>query len=99
MLEVTSVSPVGLAILRSADPITLGQWHKVSAERIHKDGTLQVDRAPPVKRSSPGKSLGLNLKTLMYLGGVDRSVDVPSAVNVTQPYQGCIGEVSAHCSI
>lgn len=84
----------GLAILRSADPITLGQWHKVSAERIHKDGTLQVDRAPPVKRSSPGKSLGLNLKTLMYLGGVDRSVDVPSAVNVTQPYQGCIGEVS-----
>ncbi|KAG9482678.1 hypothetical protein GDO78_011370 [Eleutherodactylus coqui] len=84
----------GLAILRSADPITLGQWHKASAERIHKDGTLQVDRAPPVKRSSPGKSLGLNLKTLMYLGGVDRSVDLPSAVNFTQPYQGCIGEVS-----
>ncbi|XP_066462350.1 basement membrane-specific heparan sulfate proteoglycan core protein isoform X4 [Eleutherodactylus coqui] len=84
----------GLAILRSADPITLGQWHKASAERIHKDGTLQVDRAPPVKRSSPGKSLGLNLKTLMYLGGVDHSVDLPSAVNFTQPYQGCIGEVS-----
>ncbi|CAJ0956029.1 unnamed protein product [Ranitomeya imitator] len=49
---------------------------------------------PAVKRSSPGKSLGLNLKTLMYLGGVDRSVSLPSAINVTQPYQGCIGEVS-----
>ncbi|XP_075696695.1 basement membrane-specific heparan sulfate proteoglycan core protein [Rhinoderma darwinii] len=84
----------GLAILRSADPVILGQWHKVSAERIHKDGTLQVDRAPAVKRSSPGKSLGLNLKTLMYLGGVDSSVDLPSAVNISQPYQGCIGEVS-----
>ncbi|KAM3922273.1 basement membrane-specific heparan sulfate proteoglycan core protein isoform 4-T4 [Leptodactylus fuscus] len=84
----------GLAILRSADPITLGQWHKASAERIHKDGTLQVDRAPPIKRSSPGKSLGLNLKTLMYLGGVDSSVSLPSAVNFTQPYQGCIGDVS-----
>ncbi|XP_072011491.1 basement membrane-specific heparan sulfate proteoglycan core protein isoform X5 [Engystomops pustulosus] len=84
----------GLAILRSAEPITLGQWHKASAERIHKDGTLQIDGAPPVKRSSPGKSLGLNLKTLMYLGGVDSSVTLPSAVNMTQPYQGCIGEVS-----
>ncbi|XP_056400171.1 basement membrane-specific heparan sulfate proteoglycan core protein isoform X3 [Hyla sarda] len=84
----------GLAILRSADPVTLGQWHKASAERIHKDGTLQIDNAPPVKRSSPGKSLGLNLKTLMYLGGVDGSVTLPDAVNFTQPYQGCIGEVS-----
>ncbi|XP_044138378.1 basement membrane-specific heparan sulfate proteoglycan core protein isoform X4 [Bufo gargarizans] len=84
----------GLAILRSTDPVTLGHWHKASAERVHKDGTLQVDRAPPVKRSSPGKSLGLNLKTLMFLGGVDSSMKLPSAVNVTQPYQGCIGEVS-----
>ncbi|XP_077116591.1 basement membrane-specific heparan sulfate proteoglycan core protein isoform X3 [Ranitomeya variabilis] len=84
----------GMAVLRSADPITLGQWHKASAERINKDGTLQVDGTPAVKRSSPGKSLGLNLKTLMYLGGVDRSVSLPSAINITQPYQGCIGEVS-----
>ncbi|XP_069802948.1 basement membrane-specific heparan sulfate proteoglycan core protein isoform X4 [Dendropsophus ebraccatus] len=84
----------GLAILRSTDPVTLGHWHKASAERIHKDGTLQVDSAPPVKKSSPGKSLGLNLKTLMYLGGVDGSVTLPKAVNITQPYQGCIGEVS-----
>ncbi|XP_072282815.1 basement membrane-specific heparan sulfate proteoglycan core protein, partial [Pyxicephalus adspersus] len=84
----------GLAVLRSADPIALGQWHKVSAERINKDGTLQVNGSPPVKRSSPGKSQGLNLKTLMYLGGVDSTVELPPAVNVTQPYQGCIGEVS-----
>ncbi|XP_077312090.1 basement membrane-specific heparan sulfate proteoglycan core protein isoform X8 [Lithobates pipiens] len=84
----------GLAILRSADPIPLGQWHKASAERVNKDGTLQVNGGPPVKRSSPGKSQGLNLKTQMYLGGVDSTAELPSAVNVTQPYQGCIGEVS-----
>ncbi|XP_075461950.1 basement membrane-specific heparan sulfate proteoglycan core protein isoform X3 [Ascaphus truei] len=84
----------GLAILRSAQPITLGRWHKVSAERVNKDGTLQVDGSTPVKRSSPGKSQGLNLKTLMYLGGVDDSVDFPSAANISQHFQGCIGEVS-----
>ncbi|KAM4652668.1 basement membrane-specific heparan sulfate proteoglycan core protein [Discoglossus pictus] len=84
----------GMAILRSAAPITLGQWHKLSAERLNKDGTLVVDNAAPVKRSSPGKSQGLNLKTLMYLGGVDDSVELPSPVNISQKFQGCIGEVS-----
>ncbi|KAG8431338.1 hypothetical protein GDO86_019022 [Hymenochirus boettgeri] len=85
---------VGIAILTSDQPLTLGQWHKVSAERVNKDGTLQVDDRPPVKRSSPGKSQGLNLKTLMYLGGVESSVSIPSAANVSRPFQGCIGEVT-----
>ncbi|XP_053308483.1 basement membrane-specific heparan sulfate proteoglycan core protein [Spea bombifrons] len=84
----------GLAILRSAQPIQLGRWHKVSAERLNKDGTMQVDSNPPIKRSSPGKSQGLNLKTLMYLGGADGSVELPSAANISQNFQGCIGEVS-----
>ncbi|KAM8927903.1 basement membrane-specific heparan sulfate proteoglycan core protein [Pelodytes ibericus] len=84
----------GLAILRSGQPLALGQWHKLSAERVNKDGMLQVDSEPPVKRSSPGKSQGLNLKTLMYLGGVDGSVDLPPAANGSSSFQGCIGEVS-----
>ncbi|KAM4703219.1 basement membrane-specific heparan sulfate proteoglycan core protein [Rhinophrynus dorsalis] len=84
----------GLAILRSDQPIALERWHKVSAERVNKDGTLLVDSSPPVKRSSPGKSQGLNLKTPMYLGGVDNSVELPSAANVSRHFQGCIGEVS-----
>ncbi|XP_031762630.1 basement membrane-specific heparan sulfate proteoglycan core protein isoform X7 [Xenopus tropicalis] len=84
----------GLAILRSLEPVTLGQWHKVSAERVNKDGTLIVDGTDPVKRSAPGKSQGLNLKTLMYLGGVDGSVELPSAANISRHFQGCIGEVS-----
>ncbi|XP_063292891.1 basement membrane-specific heparan sulfate proteoglycan core protein isoform X6 [Pelobates fuscus] len=84
----------GLAIMRSLEPIALGRWHKISAERVNKDGTLQVDNDPPLKRSSPGKSQGLNLKTLMYLGGVDGSVDLPSPANISQNFKGCIGEVS-----
>ncbi|XP_041425839.1 basement membrane-specific heparan sulfate proteoglycan core protein isoform X10 [Xenopus laevis] len=84
----------GLAILRSLEPLTLGQWHKATAERVNKDGTLIVDSSDPVKRSSPGKSQGLNLKTLMYLGGIDGSVELPSAINISRHFQGCIGEVS-----
>lgn len=55
----------GLAILRSPEPLALGHWHHVSAERLNKDGSLRVNGKHPVLRSSPGKSQGLNLHTLL----------------------------------
>ncbi|KAM9521184.1 basement membrane-specific heparan sulfate proteoglycan core protein isoform 8-T8 [Guaruba guarouba] len=80
----------GTAVLRSAEPLALGQWHRVMAERVHKDGTLVVDEAAPVKRSSPGKSLGLNLRSALYLGGTEPPLRPPTNAS----FQGCIGEVS-----
>lgn len=84
----------GMAVLQSARPLALGQWHTVTAERMNKDGTLQVDDEPPIKRSSPGKSQGLNLRTSLYLGGVDDALQLPAAANISSPFSGCIGEVS-----
>nr|XP_056721446.1 basement membrane-specific heparan sulfate proteoglycan core protein [Euleptes europaea] len=84
----------GTALLRSAKPLELGQWHKITAERLNKDGSLQVDEERPVKRSSPGKSQGLNLRTPMYLGGVDDTIQLPAAANISSHFYGCIGEVS-----
>ncbi|KAM9630106.1 basement membrane-specific heparan sulfate proteoglycan core protein isoform 9-T9 [Morphnus guianensis] len=80
----------GLAVLRSTEPVTLGRWHRVTAERVHKDGTLAVDDAAPVKRSSPGKSQGLNLRTPLYLGGTEPPLRPPTNAS----FRGCIGEVS-----
>ncbi|XP_074414523.1 basement membrane-specific heparan sulfate proteoglycan core protein isoform X2 [Zonotrichia albicollis] len=80
----------GPAVLRSAEPVALGQWHWVTAERIHKDGTLVVDDAAPVKRSSPGKSQGLNLRSPLYLGGTEPPLRPPTNAS----FRGCIGEVS-----
>ncbi|XP_060132262.1 basement membrane-specific heparan sulfate proteoglycan core protein isoform X6 [Zootoca vivipara] len=84
----------GTAVLRSAKPLELEQWHRITAERLNKDGTLQVNDERPVKRSSPGKSQGLNLRTSMYLGGVDDAIRLPPAANVSSHFYGCIGEVS-----
>uniref|UniRef100_A0A4X2MB19 Basement membrane-specific heparan sulfate proteoglycan core protein n=1 Tax=Vombatus ursinus TaxID=29139 RepID=A0A4X2MB19_VOMUR len=86
----------GTAVLRSPQPLTLGHWHHVSAERLNKDGSLRVNGGRPVQRSSPGKSQGLNLHTLLYLGGVEPSVAVPPAANVSAHFHGCIGEVSVN---
>jgi hypothetical protein len=83
----------GLAVLRSPQPLALGRWHRVSAERLNKDGSLQVDGGRPVLRSSPGKSQGLNLHTLLYLGGVEPSVQLSPATNVSAHFRGCVGEV------
>ncbi|XP_040085469.1 basement membrane-specific heparan sulfate proteoglycan core protein isoform X4 [Oryx dammah] len=84
----------GLAVLRSAEPLALGRWHHASAERLNKDGSLRVNGGRPVLRSSPGKSQGLNLHTLLYLGGVEPAVQLPPATNMTAHFRGCVGEVS-----
>ncbi|XP_059546877.1 basement membrane-specific heparan sulfate proteoglycan core protein isoform X7 [Myotis daubentonii] len=86
----------GLAVLRSPEPLALGRWHRVSAERLNKDGSLRVDGGRPVLRSSPGKSQGLNLHTLLYLGGVEPSVQLSPATNISTPFRGCLGEVSVN---
>lgn len=77
-------------MLRSAEPVVLGRWHRVMAERVHKDGTLVVDGGAPVQRSSPGKSQGLNLRSPLYLGGTEPPLQPPTNAS----FQGCIGEVS-----
>ncbi|KAM5269990.1 basement membrane-specific heparan sulfate proteoglycan core protein isoform 4-T4 [Hipposideros larvatus] len=86
----------GLAVLRSTEPLALGRWHRVSAERLNKDGSLRVNGGRPVLRSSPGKSQGLNLHTLLYLGGVEPSVQLSPATNISTPFRGCLGEVSVN---
>lgn len=47
-------------------------------------------------RSSPGKSQGLNLHTLLYLGGVEPSVQLSPATNMSAHFRGCVGEVSVN---
>ncbi|XP_070304094.1 basement membrane-specific heparan sulfate proteoglycan core protein isoform X13 [Salvelinus sp. IW2-2015] len=84
----------GQAVLRSPEPVTLGQWHRMEAGRLDKDGSLTVDGGREVRRSSPGKAQGLNIHTPMYLGGVPNIEIVPKALNISDMFNGCVGEVS-----
>ncbi|XP_076839971.1 basement membrane-specific heparan sulfate proteoglycan core protein isoform X4 [Brachyhypopomus gauderio] len=84
----------GQAVLRSQEPVSLHQWHRVAAERQGKDGSLKVDHAREIRRSSPGKAQGLNIHTPMFLGGVPRMDVLPKAANVSEMFAGCVGEVS-----
>ncbi|XP_035997428.1 basement membrane-specific heparan sulfate proteoglycan core protein isoform X6 [Fundulus heteroclitus] len=84
----------GQALLLSPQPVSLGQWHRVVAERNKKAGHLRVDHGPVQRMISPGKAQGLNIHTHMYLGGVPSMDILPRRANVTQMFDGCIGEVS-----
>uniref|UniRef100_A0A8C1JKE0 Heparan sulfate proteoglycan 2 n=1 Tax=Cyprinus carpio TaxID=7962 RepID=A0A8C1JKE0_CYPCA len=75
------------------EPVSLGQWHRVVAERLRKDGSLKVNNAREITRSSPGKAEGLNIHTPMYLGGVPSMDILPKPANVSMLFDGCIGEV------
>uniref|UniRef100_A0A3P8QRF2 Heparan sulfate proteoglycan 2 n=1 Tax=Astatotilapia calliptera TaxID=8154 RepID=A0A3P8QRF2_ASTCA len=84
----------GQAILVSPEPVSLGQWHRVVAERNKRDGHLRVDQGPVERKTSPGKAQGLNIHTLMYIGGVSNMDILPKPANVSDMFKGCIGEVS-----
>ncbi|XP_061591358.1 basement membrane-specific heparan sulfate proteoglycan core protein isoform X3 [Cololabis saira] len=84
----------GQAVLRSPEPVSLGQWHRLVAERNKRAGHLKVDQGPTERRTSPGKAQGLNIHTPMYLGGVPSMLLLPKPANVSRMFDGCIGEVS-----
>ncbi|GCC31496.1 hypothetical protein chiPu_0009954 [Chiloscyllium punctatum] len=84
----------GLAVLQSVKPVALNKWHRLKAHRHNKDGLLKIDDEKEIRRVSPGKSQGLNLRSPMYLGGVPSSEILPKAVNITEGIEGCITEVS-----
>lgn len=83
----------GQAVLLSLEPVSLGQWHKVVAERNKRAGHLKVDQGPTQRIFSPGKAQGLNIHTPMYLGGVPNMDLLPKPANISQMFQGCVGEV------
>lgn len=93
----------GPADIQSRESVTAGEWTTVVAERRHKDGSLSVNNGVAVKGSSPesgggssvGDTIGLNLRTPLFIGGV-ADVRVSPAVNVLAGFDGCISELSVN---
>jgi dystroglycan 1 len=91
----------GPAILRSHRPIAVNEWTTVVAERSRQDGSLIVNgdvavkgQAPSNGAITPGPTVGLNLRTYLYLGGVDwTEIRVSPFVGVDIGFRGCISEL------
>ena len=50
--------------------------------------------------SSPGSTVGLNLRLPLYVGGVDPTITISPSAGASQGFVGCVGEVSIeHCDV
>ncbi|KAK7791103.1 hypothetical protein R5R35_012915 [Gryllus longicercus] len=84
----------GPAVMRSSRELVPGQWITIMARRHMRLGHLSVEGEPQVKALSPGTTGGLNLRSLLFIGGVDpQRVRVAPGVNVSTGFHGCISEV------
>ncbi|GAB1602266.1 basement membrane-specific heparan sulfate proteoglycan core protein-like isoform X6, partial [Argonauta hians] len=86
----------GPAIIRSAEPIRVNEWVHVKLHRDGNIGMLQVGDKAPVKDSSPGNRVGLNLRQPLYLGGIDPRYRVASGTSISTGFVGCIGELEVN---
>ena len=61
---------------------------------------LQINGGELRRGESPGSTRGLNLRTPLYLGGVDTAqIEIHSEVGVKKGFTGCISEVSYYNEI
>ncbi|XP_070555377.1 laminin subunit alpha-like [Ptychodera flava] len=81
----------GPAQILSDDKYNDGEWVKVVARRVNNEGLLEIVRGDSKKskqEQSPDSHKGLTTGDEMYIGGVPRSVKLPSAVT-SKSYRGC----------
>lgn len=85
----------GVGEAKSNATVTLNTWYTVQVDRIGKNGNLIVNGGAPVRVTSPGTNVGLDVDSNFYLGGVPELSNVnPNAVGndpaVVQDFTGCI---------
>lgn len=85
----------GVGEAKSNSTVTLNTWHTVQVNRTARSGTLIVNSGVPVRVTSPGTDVALDVNSNFYLGGVRKLSNVnPNAVDndpaFVQDFTGCI---------
>ena len=47
--------------------------------------------------TSPGTTIGLDLRTMLYIGGIDPDIKLPQSLGINNGMKGCVAEVSFTC--
>ena len=84
----------GPAILRTAEKIPTGKWLDVSIERKLRNGVLTVGDEV-IKGESPGSTRGLNIRTPIYFGGLNRDklTLAPGVGIADNGFMGCLADL------
>ncbi|XP_029051246.2 basement membrane-specific heparan sulfate proteoglycan core protein isoform X2 [Osmia bicornis bicornis] len=83
----------GPTIIRSEKSVTLSEWHTIKLQRNRKEGTMLVDGEGPYKGVAAGRKQGLDLKALLFVGGVPSDNTVNKYAEITSGFVGCISRL------
>lgn len=83
----------GEAQIFSDRSINDGRWHKITAVRTGKDGYIQVDGGAKLHGQSKGKSLMVNTKGSIYLGGAP-GMTAMTGGKFSSGMKGCVRNLS-----
>ncbi|XP_034185293.1 terribly reduced optic lobes isoform X7 [Osmia lignaria lignaria] len=83
----------GPTIIRAEKSVTLSEWHTIKLQRNRKEGTMLVDGEGPFKGVAAGRKQGLDLKALLFVGGVPSDNTVNKYAEITSGFVGCISRL------
>lgn len=83
----------GPVTIRADKPVTMSEWHTIKLQRNRKEGSMLVDGEGAYKGVAFGRKQGLDLKELLYVGGVPSYVVITEHASVTTGFVGCISRL------
>ncbi|NWY02494.1 EGFLA protein, partial [Nothoprocta ornata] len=83
----------GTAVLRSEEPVSLGQWHEIRVSRTAKNGILQVDKQKPVEGMAEGAFTQIKCSSDIFIGGVPNYDAVKKNSGILRPFSGSIQKI------
>ncbi|XP_060073482.1 basement membrane-specific heparan sulfate proteoglycan core protein-like [Ylistrum balloti] len=87
----------GTLIVNNEEPVKVWPW-SYYRDQYRNYYNYHLHRQYRYRRAatSPGNTVGLDLRTNLYLGGVEPSVIIPRGVQVTSGFMGCIAELTVN---
>ncbi|XP_070560391.1 basement membrane-specific heparan sulfate proteoglycan core protein-like isoform X2 [Ptychodera flava] len=83
----------GAAIIRSAAPLELNQWHTVILRRNRRQGSMIVDGQIPVNGTSLGGFQGLDLTDRLFVGGLPSDAVSSKSSGFNNGFIGCVSRL------
>ncbi|XP_076481720.1 terribly reduced optic lobes isoform X17 [Bombus vancouverensis nearcticus] len=83
----------GPTMIRAEKPVTLGEWHTIKLQRHRKEGTMLVDGEGPYKGIADGRKQGLDMKSLLFVGGVHSGTIITKYAEINSGFVGCISRL------
>ena len=78
------------AVIRSAQELSLNEWHTVMVSRDGFQGTLKIDNEAIVIDSAKGSGLELELNQRMLIGDMPEIKPVAKLIGSSKGFKGCV---------